>query len=154
MFEKALYYPTIDIHNEQWLKSVALFWDKIETIVPESEECPYRRKSTRVLHENETLFSHKVNPNSEDVKEIEEDVIQFMDTPEGKKSFIKPKNRPATSVTNRRCQYDDVEVEREYIEHRLHERYEDFYIHVQKLPMILRERLGIRGIEDRYVWAS
>lgn len=62
-----------------------------------------------------------------------------MDTPEGKKSFINPINRPATSVANRRKQYDDVEVEREYLEHRLHERYKDFYIHVQKLPMILRE---------------
>lgn len=24
MFESALYYPTIDIHNERWLKSAAL----------------------------------------------------------------------------------------------------------------------------------
>lgn len=47
MFESALYYPTIDIHNEAWLKSAALFWDRLETIVPESEENPYRRRSTR-----------------------------------------------------------------------------------------------------------
>ena len=154
MFESALYYPTIDIHNERWLKSAVLFWDRIETIVPESEECPYCRKSTRVLHENEILFAHKVNPFCDEVRGIEEDVIQFMDTPEGKKSFIMPRNRPATSVANRRHQYDDVEVEREYLEHRLHERYKDFYIHVQKLPMILRERLGIRDNEDGYVWAS
>ena len=38
MFDSALYYPTKDIHNEAWLKSAALFWDRIETIVPESEE--------------------------------------------------------------------------------------------------------------------
>ena len=49
MFESALYYPTIDIHNERWLKSAALFWDRIETIVPESEEQPYRRRSTIIL---------------------------------------------------------------------------------------------------------
>ena len=42
MFERALYYPTIDIQNEAWLKSAALFWDRIETIVSESEERPYR----------------------------------------------------------------------------------------------------------------
>ena len=59
MFEKALYYPTIDIQNDRWLKSAVLFWDKIETIVPESEERPYRRRNTRILHENEILFAHK-----------------------------------------------------------------------------------------------
>ena len=35
MFSRALYYPTIDIKNGRWLKSAALFWDSIETIVPE-----------------------------------------------------------------------------------------------------------------------
>lgn len=154
MFEKALYYPTIDITNDRWLKSAVLFWDKIETIVPESEERPYRRRNTRILHENEILFAHKVDPFSDDVRGIEKDVIQFMDTLEGKKSFIKPRNRPAVSVANRIHRYDDVEVGREYLEHRLHDRYKDFYIHVQKLPMMLRERLGIRDNEDGYVWAS
>ena len=159
MFESALYYPTIDIHNERWLKSAALFWDKIETIVPESEERPYRRRSTRVLQENDILFAHKVNPFSDDVRGIEQDVIQFMETTEGKKSFIKPRNRSVVSIANRKnlageLRYDDVGMEREYLEHRLHNTYKDFYIHVQKLPMMLRERLGIRDNEDGYVWAS
>lgn len=159
MFESALYYPTIDIHNERSLKSAALFWDKIETIVPESEERPYRRRSTRILHENNILFAHKVNPFSDDVRGIEENVIQFMETPEGKKSFIKPRNRSVVSIASRRhlageFRYDDVGMKREHLEHRLHERYKDFYIHVQKLPMLLRERLGIRDDEDGYVWAS
>jgi len=35
LFENALYYPHIDIHNDRWLKSAALFWDRIETIVLE-----------------------------------------------------------------------------------------------------------------------
>lgn len=35
-FTKALYYPTIDILNEDWLKTAVLFWDEINTIVPES----------------------------------------------------------------------------------------------------------------------
>lgn len=57
------------------------------------------------------------------------------------------------SVANRRY-HDDVEAWREYLEHRLHDRFKDFYIHVKKLPMMLRERLGIRDDEDGYVWAS
>ena len=154
MFENALYYPTIDIHNERWLKSAALFWDRIETIVPESEEKPYSRRSTRILQDNGILFGHKVNPFSDEVRGIEQDVIRFLDTSEGKKSFIRPSNRSAMSIANRRHQYDDVEKGREEQEHRLHDMYKDFYIHVQKLPMMLRERLGIRDDQDGYVWAS
>ena len=76
MFERALYYPTIDIHNDAWLKSAALFWDRIETIVPESEERPYRRRSTRLLQDEGILFAHRVNPYSEEVSGLEEDVIK------------------------------------------------------------------------------
>jgi len=36
MFSKALYYPTIDISDEGWLKTAYLFWDGVRTIVPES----------------------------------------------------------------------------------------------------------------------
>lgn len=35
-FTRALYYPTIDITNEQWLKTAILYWDEISTIVPSS----------------------------------------------------------------------------------------------------------------------
>ena len=33
-FTRALYYPTIDISNEAWLKTAILYWDEINTIVP------------------------------------------------------------------------------------------------------------------------
>jgi hypothetical protein len=35
-FTKALFYPTIDIRNEDLLKNAVLFWDEINTIVPSS----------------------------------------------------------------------------------------------------------------------
>ena len=90
MFERALYYPTIDIQNEAWLKSAALFWDRIETIVPESEERPYRRRSTRLLQDEGILFAHRVNPYSDEVNGLEEDLIKYIDTPEGRRSFMRP----------------------------------------------------------------
>ena len=34
-FTRALYYPTIDISNEEWLKTAILYWDEINTIVPQ-----------------------------------------------------------------------------------------------------------------------
>ena len=98
MFDSALYYPTIDIHNEVWLKSAALFWDRIKTIVPESEENPYRRRSTRYLQDEGILFAHRVNPYSEEVKGLEEDVLKYIDTSEGRKSFIKPWRNSTSSL--------------------------------------------------------
>lgn len=43
---------------------------------------------------------------------------------------------------------------REHYEHKLMDTYRDFYIHVEKLPMMLRDRLGLQEIEDGYVWAN
>ena len=159
MFEKALYYPTIDIHDERWLKSAVLFWDRIETIVPESEDHPYKRRSTRILQEEGFLFPRIVNPFCEEVSGIEQDVIRFMDTPEGKKSFIKPLGVSTVSMANRRYLteedrvYNDDKI-REYLTVKMSGIYRDFYIHVEKLPMMLRERLAGHVNEDGYVWAS
>lgn len=158
MFESALYYPTIDIHNERWLKSAVLFWDRIETIVPESEDHPYRRRSTRILQEEGFLFPRVVNPFCEEVSGLERDVIRFMDTPEGKKSFIKPWGVSAVSMANRRYLTEDREYNddrrRAYLTDKMSGIYRDFYIHVEKLPMMLRERLAGHVNEDGYVWVS
>jgi hypothetical protein len=35
-FTKSLYYPWIEIKDEAWLKNAFLYWDTIQTIVPES----------------------------------------------------------------------------------------------------------------------
>lgn len=35
-FLNALYYPSIDITNINWLKTAVLFWDSVSIIVPES----------------------------------------------------------------------------------------------------------------------
>ena len=39
-FTKALYYPWIDIKDESWLKTTILYWNHIQTIVPESFDNP------------------------------------------------------------------------------------------------------------------
>lgn len=158
MFERALYYPTIDIQNEAWLKSAALFWDRIETIVPESEERPYRRRSTRLLQDEGILFAHRVNPYSEEVIGLEEDVVKYINTSEGKRSFVKPWRRPAMSVANnmrgKGLLEDRPQMLREYYERKWADKYRDFYIHVEKMPMILRERFGLQETDDGYVLAS
>jgi len=49
MPNQALYYPSIEIKDEQWLKTSLLYWDELRTIVPESIENPYTTNSTQFL---------------------------------------------------------------------------------------------------------
>ena len=81
MFSRALYYPTIDIKNGRWLKSAALFWDSIETIVPESRaNQPYENNTSRALFNNGILRPHIVNPWMDDVARLENDIREFVST--------------------------------------------------------------------------
>ena len=40
-YARALYYPTMNVEDEAWLKSALLYWDKIETIVPVNVAMPF-----------------------------------------------------------------------------------------------------------------
>lgn len=150
MFERALYYPTIDIKNDRWLKSAVLFWDRIETIVPESINEPYKRKLTRQLADEEILFPHYVNPFCEDVTGIEQDVVKYLQTKEGKRSFIKPW---AESVVARHTFADDELRVEEAFMNRICNEYEEFYIHVGKLPPMLQKQLEGHQNESGFVLA-
>lgn len=49
---------------------------------------------------------------------------------------------------------DRPQMLREYYERKWADKYRDFYIHVEKMPMILRERFGLQETDDGYVLAS
>jgi len=53
MFSEALFYPTIDISDEEWLKNAYLFWNGIYTIVPESIAGNAYRNNTSSFLEDE-----------------------------------------------------------------------------------------------------
>ena len=61
-------------------------------------------------------------------------------------------------MANRRYLTEDREYNddrrRAYLTDKMSGIYRDFYIHVEKLPMMLRERLAGHVNEDGYVWAS
>jgi hypothetical protein len=83
-FTKALYYPWIDITNDAWLKNSLLYWDKIHTIVPASVEQPYSNKTARECSEADILVPHRVGQDGREVRELADDVLKYMDSPEGK----------------------------------------------------------------------
>lgn len=88
-FSRALYYPTIDIANGDWAKSAALFWDNIQTIVPESISNPYQGQVTKVLQGEGLLTPHVVNPDYHIVRDLSEDVNKFLETNEGFEYLVK-----------------------------------------------------------------
>ncbi|WP_417681477.1 DUF6236 family protein [Roseibium sp.] len=49
MLGSALYYPHIDIHDGNWLRSAVLFWDEIRTIAPRAIDQPYQNSDTSIL---------------------------------------------------------------------------------------------------------
>lgn len=82
-FTKALFYPTIDIVNEDWLKSAVLFWDEINTVVPESIKNPYQQNTTQYLSDEGILQPIRVNPDFEFIEELTTDTINYLNTSEG-----------------------------------------------------------------------
>ena len=85
---KALFYPTIEINDENWLKANLLFWDEIKTIVPESLGSPYNNETTSILAEREILKPEIVNPDHRIVRELSENVLEFLNTEEGLRLLI------------------------------------------------------------------
>lgn len=73
LFENALYYPTIDIKDEAWLKSAVLLWDTISTIVPDSEDDPYKNEWSKAFANARVVVPYKVNPFSVNFSGLEND---------------------------------------------------------------------------------
>jgi hypothetical protein len=95
-FTRALYYPTIDIRNEEWLKSAVLFWDEINTIVPESIGNPYQENTTQYLAGEGILKSISVNPDIEIIENLTADTINYLNTNEGFQLLTQNNSRQVT----------------------------------------------------------
>lgn len=127
----ALYYPTIDIYDETWLKSAYLFWYGIRTIVPLSlASQAYRNRSTQFLEGEGYLQPILVNPSESVVKNLVSKVKKYAQSEEGIACLnsVIPNN-------SHRDPYSDDRAE--------------FYLHSEKLPYeiqeILKDKIGDEG---------
>ena len=82
-FTRALYYPTIDITNEQWLKTAILYWDEISTIVPSSIDHPYRQRTTQFLADEGVIRPLFVNSDMDLIDGLTDDVLNYLNSNEG-----------------------------------------------------------------------
>lgn len=82
-FKNALYYPFIEIRSERWLKTAALYWDTVSTIVPEGIR-PYTSEAASVFHAAGILEPVVVAPDVDEVEGVADDVLLYLDSSEGR----------------------------------------------------------------------
>lgn len=130
-FTKALYYPSIDIENSDWLKTAILFWDSLSTIVPESMNKPYQEYDSQYLADNGLLTPFYVNSDSNVVVDIENDIIEMINTPEFMSTLHNPQGRYMRRIFNSKMSPRLIrEMERLY---------DSFGIHNEKLSYRLKD---------------
>lgn len=132
----ALYYPTIDISDEAWLKNAYLFWDGIRTIVPQSlEEMAYRNYTTQFLEGEGYLQPILVKPSGPVVRNMVSKVKKYAKSKEGiaclnQEAFFNGGSNP----------YSDDRAA--------------FYLHSEKLPLVIQEMLEDKVGKDGWARVS
>jgi len=127
----ALYYPTIDIYDETWLKSAYLFWDGIRTIVPQSlEGRAYHNHTSQFLEDEGYLQPILVTPSENIERNLVSKVKKYAQSEEG----IACLNSVIPNSSHRNPYSDDRAA---------------FYLHSEKLPYeiqeILKDKIGDEG---------
>ncbi len=130
-FTRALYYPTIDIQNENWLKTAILFWDEINTIVPESIREPYQLDSTKYLADEGLLNPISVNSDRRFIEELTMDTMNYLNSNEGFQLLTHNNN-------------EFMPIHRDKLPREVGNL---FNIHPEKLPYEIRHQLE-RGLMD------
>lgn len=132
----ALYYPTIDIYDEAWLKNAYLFWDGIRTIVPQSlEGKAYHNNTSQFLEGEGYLQPILVNPSEPVVRNLVSKVKRYANSKEGiaclnQEAFFNGESNP----------YSDDRAA--------------FYLHSEKLPLVIQEMLEDKVGKDGWARVS
>ena len=79
MMGDAIYYPTIDIYNSDWLKSALLYYDSIRTIAPSSVREPYSNQDTKILSKEGYLQPLRCELHSGLLDKLGERVVKLID---------------------------------------------------------------------------
>lgn len=90
-FTHALYYPHIDIPDEGWLKTAALYWDRISTIAPRNIGAPYATADAQALQASDVLTPLWVDPNLDEVLFASREFAAYVETPQGAAALRGPR---------------------------------------------------------------
>lgn len=131
-FSSALYYPYIDIRNERWLRSAALFWDSIRTIVPVSHRDPYSNEFARALYDEGVLNPVRVSSDMDEVEELTDKVLEYLTDPASAGVMFDTDRHPARRIHPEKMSYELLELA---------------HLHPDKLPYMIRSNIE-RGLND------
>ena len=129
-FTRALYYPWIDINDEAWLKTAALYWDQIQTIVPASFESPYSSTVARTLQDEGVLSPLHVNSDMAEIEDLTDDVIKYLNSQVGMQ-FLTNANKETIYLHPEKLPRAIRELRR---------------IHPMKMPYLLQDMLHEYGL--------
>ncbi|EHT08356.1 DUF6236 family protein [Klebsiella pasteurii] len=131
-FTSALYYPYIDVKNEQWLRNAVLFWDSIRTIVPISHRDPYSNDFARTLSDEGVLQPIRVSSDMEEIEALTEKVFTFLTDPASAGLIYNVDADPDTRIHNEKIPNEIFRLAQ---------------IHPEKFPYSVIEMLQ-RGLDD------
>ncbi|HGH8121158.1 TPA: hypothetical protein ACJOGX_001316 [Enterobacter kobei] len=131
-FTSALYYPYIDVKNEQWLRNAVLFWDSIRTIVPISHRDPYSNDFARTLSDEGVLQPIRVSSDMEEIEALTEKVFTFLTDPASAGLIYNVDAAPHTRIHNEKIPNEIFRLAQ---------------IHPEKFPYSVIEMLQ-RGLDD------
>ena len=80
----SIYYPWIEVRDTGWLRTACLYWDVIQTIVPQSIGRPYEDADSRDLEDDGVLQPFYVAPDLDVVEDITDDFINYLETDQAK----------------------------------------------------------------------
>lgn len=89
-FTHSLYYPWIDIRNTGWLKSAAVYWDRISTIVPAGIDTPYQSADAQAFQYEGILQPLVVQPEMPEVRQTSNEFRTHTQTPEAMEILLPP----------------------------------------------------------------
>jgi hypothetical protein len=78
----ALYYPTIDIQDESWLRTACLFWEHIRTIAPESSKNIYSSRFAKELNDEGIIYPIRVNSEMQEIRDLTDEVLAYITDPD------------------------------------------------------------------------
>src|ERR1051325_3942657 len=81
-FTTALYYPAVEISNNQWASTAVLYWEELRTIVPRDVETPYKSTTSRTLFDAGVLKRLVVKSDDAEVLAIVHDASGYLNSPE------------------------------------------------------------------------
>lgn len=128
-----LYYPTIDIRNENWLRTASLFWESIRTIVPDGFANPYSMRFAQELHDEGILDPIAVNSDMEEIEALSDDVLDYLTDPASAGLLFGSGGQGGTLLHPKKLPRKLREISE---------------IHPAKLPYLIREHLN-DALSDR-----